>query len=393
MRKNYILPILMVMVASFVFSCNDDENLGLPVTTNVPSAVAIIPPADTAFLEGEAIEIPVRYYGAGVQEDFTVNYTVTGDITDEGVLTFSADDINAGNYTQNIVIDNADNNVIGGDKRVLISLTAASNNVLVGSAASGAETSVELSISEDLKILSLVSDTTRIFENQPISIPISLTNPLDEAATVSYSISGDFGEGDYTLGTSNPLVLPKGTTDTTIEITLNNNNLREDLRSLYVTLESITSENDAEVMLITNTTDINIGRVKGFDVVDEDKQVNFNMELDSMVVNSAGTIRLPVVLSEASEEPFTVQYSITPASNSDYNDVTSVANTGTLHYSAGETSRNIVINFSKAAFEGTVEGVYTVTLESIGGEDEEIIIGEMSDFTIYTNVQDEEGTE
>lgn len=228
----------------------------------------------------------------------------------------------------------------------------------------GTQTIIVASVTKQLSFAS-ISGTG--MELDTLRVPITISNPTASETTVSYTITGTATAGvDYELLSTNPLVIPEGVSDTTINIVLLDDMLREDPSdAINITINSVTSAVQGEAAtVLTDSTELTMF---DFTIDDDLKVISFGeTETDTLTSTSdAGSYVFDVNLSNAAKADVTIPYTVTGVG------VTPL--TGTLIFKAGMTSQPLTVALDEAAFAANQEIV--LSLDDPVSDDEEVVFG------------------
>ena len=217
--------------------------------------------------------------------------------------------------------------------------------------------------------LGLAGNSATVTENSDtISIPLSLSyedggTALSGAATVDYTLGGTAVAGeDYTLVSSDPLMVKADREDTVIQVVLLDNMLQEDAKTLTVTLNSVTAEGTtAGVALPADSL-----RTYTLTIDNDQKLLSLTEPaVDTLSsVTTAGTYTFVAMLSAATGGDVTVPYTV---SGNGVEDLTE----GEVTFITGQTESNIIIRVTPEAFAATQTVLVTLGSD-ITTTDEEV---------------------
>lgn len=218
------------------------------------------------------------------------------------------------------------------------------------------------------KIISLSGDTTKYTETNTIdTVGFQITVENDFVAgevVVNYSMGGTAIEGvDYELLSDNPLVLDGSSEEEDYYIYvrfLNDNLIEAEAKYVTVTITSVSSEIEEEVVL-----DEEDYLTAGIEIEDDVIAASI-VNADDLDVTDPSVLEVEVTLSGESTEDISVNYSI---SGVGVGDVTPTG-PGSIIFKAGETSRIIYLQFTSTAFLSNQ--VVTLTLDGVNSVDEEV---------------------
>jgi len=356
------LKYLYIFVLAVLFACEDFEDPNLDFSNSLPQYVELSSGDTIKTIEGSTVDITVRMREVR-PNDVTVNYEVSGDFTTSGSIVIPKTKLNASasiSVPNNSEVDNAGN--------AILTLTSVDNGLSIGRGgpeAGFSNISRVISWEEDSKVIALASaDTTEINEAiynvDTLFYVVSSGNPVDGNVSLNYDITGDLTNGDdYTLLSANPLILEEGTSSDTIAIKLNgvDNDIKDDTRSIYVRLTSISGGN-AETSLSGEAIS------QGFDIIDDIRTIA--IVGDTSKVSGNTIVDIPVELSDLGfdhSSSLEVNYSISGGTPIvDYEDVTG----GTLTF-IDDSSETIRVEVKDSG-----SFTLTVTIDSVDDPETEI---------------------
>ncbi|MCP5503482.1 MAG: hypothetical protein H7A25_26520, partial [Leptospiraceae bacterium] len=293
-----------------------------------------------------SVNIPVSLTGPQ-SASVTVNYSVTagtasGSGTDytlrDGTLTFSA-----GETTKNITLAITNDTLSELDETIEITLSNPTNASL------GANTAFTYTIQDnDAPLLAFDSTSASGSEaTTSVNIPVSLSGPQSASVTVNYSVTAGTASGsgtDYTLS-DGTLTFSAGETTKNITLAITNDTLSELDETIEITLSN------------PNNASLGVNTAFTYTIQDNDApQLAFD---SSSASGSEATtsVNIPVSLTGPQSASVTVNYSVTAGtasgSGTDY-----TLSDGTLTFSAGETTKNIVLaitNDTLSELDETIE--------------------------------------
>ena len=224
----------------YTYTITDDDNLPTLQFTN---------PSGAGLESVTPVNIPITLSEAS-GTDTTVNYTVSGTATGDGVDYTLADGtatILKGETTTNISIPIINDTLKEDNETIIITL---SNPV---GANLGTNTVYTYTITDDdnLPTVQFTNSTGEGLENiTSVDIPVSIPAIYPQDVTVAYSVTGGTATGDgtdYTLA-SGTLTIPTGQTSANINVVINDDNLSESTETIEITLT-----NPTNAILGTNT--------------------------------------------------------------------------------------------------------------------------------------------
>ncbi|MCB1176837.1 MAG: hypothetical protein KDK36_04570, partial [Leptospiraceae bacterium] len=279
-----------------------------------------------------SVNIPVNInssYGTEVKVDYSVtggSATAGTDFTlSSGTLTFSP-----GTTTQNINLSVTDDSLDEPDETVIITLTNPSNGT-IGTNSTFTYTILD---NDNGPTVSFDNSISNASENSgTVNIPVSLSGISGQIVKINYSISGGSATGggqDYTL-VDGIIEFNPGETTKNIPIEIINDNKDEEDETVIITLS-----NPINSSLGTNANHT-------FTITDDDPSPTISF--DSSFSNGSENIpsvNIPVSLSNPSDRPISIDYSVSGGSAVSGIDYTLTA--GTLNFPAGTTTQNIGIS-------------------------------------------------
>ena len=200
-----------------------------------------------------------------------------------------------------------------------------------------------------------------------IDIPLNLSyedggTALSSMTTVNYTLGGTAVAGvDYNLVSSNPLMVIADQEDTVIQVTLLDNVLQADAKTITVTLNSVTTEGTTTgVALPADSL-----RTYTLTIANDQKLLSLTEpEVDTLSsVTDAGTYTFVAMLSAATSEDVTVPYTV---SGNGVEDLTG----GEITFVAGQTESNIIIRINPEAFAATQTVSVTLGSDITTGDEE-----------------------
>ncbi len=207
-----------------------------------------------------------------------------------------------------------------------------------------------------------------------IKAKLDFDAPLETDVAITYEISGTAEEGiDYKLvePLSNPIIIKKGDTDATIPFVLFDDKLLETDSIIFNIISAVPTTGLSKDSVVIGSKN----QVTYF-IDDETKLTGF-VESNTVMLTTLdiGVNPLFISLSEATENPVTITYSISNGmAGRDYNNLTG----GTVVFEPGQTSKKIDFQLLDGAF-GKGDFTMSVTLESIdAGDDFEVSLDDES---------------
>ena len=364
MKKIKLLWLLMATFPLVFISCEDDDS----EVTASSQTIALLS-TSSSIVEGGTAPFSVIFLGLPEEQttDITVNYSITG--SGDGTLTGSVT-IPQGEQTADFNISIPDDNVFEDTLSIMFQLTDASGGFQINE--NIPQNSQELTLFEDVKNISISNDTLNISESfsaggDVLELPISITNALDGEVTINYTLSGTAVEDtDFTLLSDNPLVLPAGVADTTINLEVLDDLVSEaGGKTLYVQIDGIDLADTGDEETILLEGDAN--RVIAYNLVDDNKIFGFDiMPTDTIVVTAPGRVSATISYSGTLINGTSLSFDNNlPAG------VTLDAPSADVGFSTSETSRTIEFDVDASAFTGTdVSGTYVISSLDAAGDDE-----------------------
>lgn len=381
--KQLLRPwLLLAIVPLIFFSCEDDESEVIASS----QTIALLSTSGT-ILEGGTASYSVIFLGLPEEQttDITVNYSITGD----GNNTYNASvTIPAGEQSVEFDVAIPDDNVLDVDTtNILLTLTDASGGFQINE--NFPQNQNEMLLLEDTKFIGVENDTIGISEDfsetgDTLFIPINITNALDDAVTLDYTLSGTATPGiDYELLSADPIVMASGSESASVAIRIINDLVDEDpFETIIFNIDDITlaDTDDEETFLLEG----DINRVIVYNVTDNTKSFAFTRdETDTLVVTQASTFTIEVSHSGNIGDNVTLFFDDNlPAgvmTNNTSNDLT---------FSPVERTRSFQIVVDESAFTGTdVIGTYSISNIDQNG-DSEVDIADAND-TIVVKIVNE----
>lgn len=363
--KNIYHKLLVISIVLFaVAGCEDFEDPNIDFSNSLPQYVEFSSGADIEGVEGDTVSATVRMREAQDQ-DITVSYEVSGDLSVTGTVVIAQGNLSG---TFGVVIP--ENNTLGTGGSALLSISAVDNGLDIGRGGPEAGFStIERTINwvEDEKVLSLSSnlivDTLALSEAglDTIRFIVSSVNPADSSSitvdsdiSVDYTISGDLTGGgvDYTLLSSNPVIIEEGTSQDTIAILIApgfDNAALDGTRSFFLELDAI-SGGGSEASLATN-------QALGRNFEDDTREVTVD---GTSTVSGTEVVSIPVAISDVGFDhapTAVVNYSITGGTAGvDYNDLSG----GSIAFVL-ETTEEILIE----VLNNNADATLVITLDAV----------------------------
>jgi len=381
MKKNYMKlwsGIIMGLCSMIILSACEDDNDDLLETSNTVGLLSTSPQA----VEGNAAEFEVIFFGFPEDQpgDIAVDYSVEG----TGVSLTGSVTIPDGEQTAPFTITIPENDQISLDTIELsLSLTSASNGVPIKDDL--ALNSHTFELVDDIKNISITNDTTDLSEDFSLSgdtlkIPINITGELDSEITLDYIISGDATPMvDYELLSANPLVLPAGTSEASINFLILDDTDNEPAEELSLTIDNLSNSNpsDTETNLLEDE-DSNDALYRNivYNIVDDTKTIGFSFApIDTIKVATPGDYIVDLELDGSLVTPVNATFddNLPPGVSDNISDPTN-----TVSIFQDESQRIITFTVNESAFAGftdvndpNIVGTYEIV--STAGDDEFVI--------------------
>lgn len=186
------------------------------------------------------------------------------------------------------------------------------------------------------------------------ALPTGIT--VDKNTSITYTISGSASNGtDYTGAITNTVVLFANTGSITVTLPVIDDNLVENTETLILTINNLVS--DYNLTAVSSTANANI--------LDNDAAILQLTGPPSITEGASATtqnVAFTVVLSKATQRPFTVNYT-------------------TVNGTASATDQDFVLQSSQLSFTGATAGE-TITVNIVVNGDAKIEADELFNFTI-----------
>ncbi|MCB1177750.1 MAG: Ig-like domain-containing protein [Leptospiraceae bacterium] len=202
--------------------------------------------------------------------------------------------------------------------------------------------------------LNFSSSTFSVSESVGTSnLTVNLNFPIGANTTLDYAVTGGTATGsgtDYTLN-SGSITIPAGSTSATIPFSVTNDVIDETDETFIVTLSNPTNSVLGSTLSQTVT------------ILDDDVTPTISFDsTSSSGLEGVTTVNIPVSISAVSGQTVSVNYSITGGSATGGGTDYTLAS-GTLTYSPGTTSQNVVLSITDDAIDELDETV-VITLAS-----------------------------
>ncbi|MEM7552144.1 MAG: Calx-beta domain-containing protein [Bacteroidota bacterium] len=276
MMKKLLLMCSLCLL--FLAAC--EEDLVIQESSNTVALSGSLP---TEGIEGDTLDYGIVFLGP-VSSSITVNYELTGALTEPGTAT-----IPAGSASGTIRIPIPENTVLNPERRFFfLELTGTSGAGLSDRFTIETDT---IDILDDPKVIAFENDTISVSEGidiigDTLNIPITISNNLDNEITLDYTISGSADENiDFELLGDNPLVIESDTSSATIsfriidDVSLNDPSVR-----LNIELSALTTiTGDTETSISTTMSNIVV------EIMDDLKVIGFSRDsVDTLMISSQG---------------------------------------------------------------------------------------------------------
>ena len=314
------------------------------VTEGDSGSVTITFKATLSAASGKTVKVNYADAGTGTATSGT-DYTAFT----SGTLTFSA-----GDTSKDIDVTVTGDSLDEPDETVIVTLSSATNASI--SAATGTGTITD---DDSPPTVSMSAATASVGESAGTkNLTVSLSAASGKAVTVPYTVSSESGDTatagtDYAAVSSGSLSIAAGNTSGTITVTVTSDTVDEDDETFTVTLGTPTN---ATLGTTTRTA---------VTITDDDAAPSLSVSSPSVTEGDSGsvTITFKATLSAASGKTVKVNYADagtgTATSGTDYTAFTS----GTLTFSAGDTSKDIDVTVTGDSLDEPDETV-VVTLSS-----------------------------
>ncbi|WP_396633667.1 Calx-beta domain-containing protein [Maribacter sp. R86514] len=395
------LNITLGAISHSLVNMIDDSAVGTITDNDLPDANEGISVADFTVAEdifGGITNFVISYTGPAVQDEFTVDFTVTDGsaispddytvVIASGNVTFLAGTTDSD--TQNVAITIVDDELIEFSEDLTITLGAISHPLvnMIDDTATGTITDNDA----DPTLYGVEFDITSINVNEDagtVSIDVVLNADVQDEFTVEYyTVDVTTTDGsDYTGVPQDTQTLTFGGTNSntqTIVIPITDDELIEFTENFNIILEDISSP---IVGILTNDT-------ATVNILDNDADPSlYGVQFDttSVTVNEdAGTVTLNVVLNADVQDEFTVEYYTIDGSTVDGMDYTGVPrNTQTLTFGGtNPNTQTIVIPIIDDIIIEDPE-TFNVILENISSP----IVGILPDNIATVTIIDNDGNE
>jgi len=307
----------------YTYTINDDDiaGIGFALVSSSGSESAPNVTLDVGLSPAAAEVVTVNYSVSGGSADGGgVDYTLLG----TGVLMFSI-----GDTSKEISISVVDDSIYEGDETIEVTLSNPTNAEL------GNNITHTYTIEDDESLPTVEFDVAAsdgLEDNSPAELIVNISGESSQDVKVDYSVTPGTAKAvqDYTA-VSGTLTFPAGETEPKIiKITIIDDELDEEDETFKVTL--------------SNPTNANLGTPTShtYTILDNDDppEVSFTLPGKESEEGAVSQVTLVVKLSEESGRTVTVGYSVSGMATrgEDY-----ILDDGTLTFSPGETTKNIIL--------------------------------------------------
>lgn len=324
-------------------------------------------------------------FGVTSSEDITVNYTISGTATpgDDYTALSGTAIIPAGDNSVNVSVDVLNDNIIEPTETVIARLAGGNSTSLTFTGTGSATVNItddESTVPANLELtVTKGSDATEGSVNGSFVISLPGTVRSSQDITVNYTISGTATAGtDYTA-LSGTAVIPAGSPDVTVPVTVQDDQILEVVETVILTLNGGTSAG----ITYTGTGNATVN-------ITDDENTPANLVLhvagngDASESSTGGgfTISLPNNIIAATD--ITANYAITgtATAGTDYNTLT-----GFVVIPAGRNSVDIPIT---GIDDQTIEGNETIILTITGGTGTGLVLTPGTNSTATINLADDD---
>ncbi len=283
--------------------------------------------------------------GLAVTVPFTsANGTATG--ADYSVTTVSPLTFNAGVTTQTIAVNIVTDNIDEPDETFTVTLGAPTNTTVDPTPGAGVGIGT-INDDDNAPVVSIndVTVTEGTGGTNTLTFMVALSNPSSFTVTVLFtSANGTATAGDYSVTTTSPLTFNAGATSQSISVNIVTDATDENNEDFTVTLQTPTNA----TLDPTPANTIGVGTIN-----DDDAPPTVSID-DVAVTEGTGVgttnLTFTVTLSAASDFPITVPFTVagvTAATPADF----TVTTTNPLNFTAGTTTRTIVVSVVRDAID------------------------------------------
>ncbi|MCK4465768.1 MAG: HYR domain-containing protein, partial [Bacteroidales bacterium] len=300
-----------------------------------------------------AIDVELNY---PIDEDFTVDYSITGGTATGGGVDYDLSDgtitILAGNSTGSISVVVVDDANVETDETIILTLS----NPSIGFIGNDTTHTFTINDNDNPRTAEFESTDSANLENiSPINIKVILSEP-DPAndSKIAYAVTGGTATGggvDFTLP-ADTLVIPAGSTQGFISLQITDDSMNEPDETVIISLTG------------TGSLNVNLGTNITFTDTIQDNDLPPTVQFSSSTSSGAEsfqTVDLAVELSAPSGKDINVDYDVTGGSATSGVDYSFTP--GTLTIPAGSTTDSIRFTVVDDAVEEPTEDV-VVTLSN-----------------------------
>ena len=338
-----------------------DTATGTISNTAVP-AVAL---TDAQATEGSTLSFPVALTGGSLNKALTVDYQVVANGTgvSAGRADFPNSSLPSGSFTipmgtnpsiQNVMIATAGDSTVEVNETFSLELTGTNNSsVLVDIS----DTATGTIVDDDGTTLVAAVSATAVSDGGQFSLPVALAGGMGgEAVTVEYEIEHITTSPDDFANTTNrvgSITIPATTTSLTLPINTANSTARERDEAFKVSLRSDSTPSGDMAVKVAGTA---VG------VITSDSQPTLTIDSASKEEYMPGDLMFTVTLTPAVDYQVRVNYRTADVSATAGEDYT--ANSGTLKFNPGDTTKPINIVTAATADVNEPSEIFQIILES-----------------------------
>ncbi len=312
-------------------------------------------------------------------QDTVINFTVTGTAieTSDVVTLPRCVTILAGQTTATLNVDVINDNLLESTETLTLTLTGTSDpDVTTNSAASTASISIT---DDDSALVSIVAnDPIAVEPSNNGQFTVSISNPSDQNTVINLTVSGTAISGDDYVALPATVTILAGQLSATLDVTVIDSAMLEELETVVVTLASITS-GDPQVSIDTNANSATV------QIADDDTTTISITATDATASEPSDNGQFTVSMLEISDRDTVVSYSVSGSATagSDY-----TALTGSATILAGQLSTTINVNTIDNNILENNETV-TVTLTSITAGDSDLTLNAIASTATVTISDDD----
>ncbi len=278
--------------------------------------------------------------------------------------------IPVGGSTADVTITIADDGVVEGDEDFTLTLGSTSNGAVTASGVS----SVTI-VDNDSASISIAATTPTASEPATNGkFTVTMSAPSSSATVVTYTVTGDATSGsDYTALTGT-VTIPANQTTATIDVLVSNDLVLEDDETVVVTLTTLTGDPQVTIGGSNSAT---------VTILDTDSATISIAPANTTVSEGVGTVVLTVNLSQPSDTPTSLGYTLSGTAT---NGVDYTVSVGSVSFPALTTSALITVTIADDSLLESTENL-TLTLTNPITGDADISLGSAisSSITITDN--------